>query len=261
MTSAAPELLLSFPVDHVALVTLNRPEARNAVNPAAAEQLEAIVDLTEAREDIWVVVLTGAGGKAFCAGADLKEISKGNLPLLMRDRGGFAGFVNAARTKPWIAAVEGAAMAGGCEIALACDMIVASEISTFALPEVKRGLVAAAGGLYRLPRAIPRSVALEMILTGGAVSAATLTGFGLVNHIVPAGEASTRALELASAICANAPLAVRESLAIARHATAIDETGLQAESDAAQDRLAQTEDFREGPLAFVEKRAPHWTGR
>ena len=247
--------------DHLALVTINRPEARNAVNRAVARALESAVDDLEQDPDIWAVVLTGAGGQVFSAGADLKEVARGNLRELITERYGFAGFVHAQRSKPWIAAVDGLALAGGCEMALACDMIVASENGAFGLPEVTRGLIAAAGGLYRLPRAIPKAVALELILTADRLPAARAAEFGMVNRLVPAGQVVPAALALAKSIAVNAPLAVRESLAVARLAADLDDRALRERSDAAQERLMRTEDFAEGPRAFAEKRPPVWKGR
>lgn len=140
---------------HIAIVTINRPDAANAVTPEVAQQLEAAVRSSEADDDTWVVLLTGAGDRCFCAGADLKEVAAGRADALRTDRGGFAGFVYAERSKPWIAAVNGAAFGGGCEIVLACDMVVAAEHARLALPEVLRGLIAGAGGLFRLPRSLP----------------------------------------------------------------------------------------------------------
>lgn len=247
--------------EHLALVSIDRPEARNAVNGAVAMGLDYAVATTEADPDIWAVVLTGAGGKVFCAGADLKEVSRGNIESLSTLAGGFAGFVQARRTKPWIAAVEGLALAGGFEIALACDLIVASEDGAFGLPEVKRGLVAAAGGVYRLPRAIPRSIAIELIITGERLSATRAVQLGLVNCLAATGTAVEHALRLAATICENAPLAVRESLCIAKLAADLHDASLQELSNAAQRRLSMTEDFVEGPLAFIEKRRPKWKGR
>ena len=252
---------ISYHGEHVSLVTIDRPEARNAVNAAVAAGLDQAIAETEAHPDVWAVVLNGAGGRAFSAGADLGEVSRGKLSALWTPRGGFAGFVHARRTKPWIAAVEGLALAGGCEIALACDMIVASEGAAFGLPEVTRGLVASAGGLYRLARAIPRAIAMEMIVTGQRLPAARAAALGLVNELAPDGRAVERALVLANSIVANAPLAVRESLAIARAAADFDDATLRAMSEAAQDRLKKTEDFVEGPLAFIEKRNPQWKCR
>ncbi|MGY2049665.1 enoyl-CoA hydratase-related protein [Methylobacterium sp. JK268] len=247
--------------EHVAIVTLNRPRARNAVDPALARGLAAALAWTEAEAAIRAVVLAGSPCGAFCAGADLKVVAAGGADSLWLPEAGFAGFVHAARAKPWIAAVDGLALAGGCEIALACDLIVAGEGSGFGLPEVRRGLIAAAGGLVRLPRALPRAVALEVILTGHPLDAGRAHALGLVNRLVPAGRAREEAVTLAEVIAANAPLAVRESLAVARFAADADEADLRAASAAARARIQESEDYREGPRAFVEKRPPRWTGR
>ncbi|MDH4071834.1 MAG: enoyl-CoA hydratase-related protein [Gammaproteobacteria bacterium] len=261
MNESAAPVSLESPEPYVALVTLRRPEARNAVNGAVAQALDRIVKATEADDDVRVVVLTGAGGQAFCAGADLKEVSQGRLNDLMTHDGGFGGFVRAKRDKPWIAAVDGFALAGGCEIALACDMIVASDDAAFGLPEVTRGLIAAAGGLFRLPRALPRALALELIATGGRLPAASALAFGLVNRVCPKARTLPEAIALAAAISGNAPIAVRESLAVARRAYDLDDETLARLSDEAQARVMLTADFREGPVAFIEKRAPRWLGR
>lgn len=247
---------------HVALVTLNRPQARNAVNAALAAALQAIVDDTEADADIRAVVLTGAdAGGVFCAGADLKEVAAGGANALFTTRGGFAGFVDAPRSKPWIAAVNGKALAGGCEIVLACDMVVASDAAAFGLPEVTRGLIAAAGGLYRLPRVLPRPLALELILTADTLPAADALRLGWLNRVVPAALVVDEALALARRITRNAPVAVCESLRIARQAADLDEAQLRELSLQARQRVQATEDYREGPRAFIEKRPPRWSGR
>jgi len=248
---------------HVALVTIDRPEARNAVNGDVAAGLEAAVDATEADDDIRAVVLTGAGREAFCAGADLKEVSAGRGIALRTERGGFAGFVYRERSKPWIAAVNGKALAGGTELVLACDLVVAVRQAAFGLPEVLRGLIAAAGGLYRLPRAIPPNIALELILTAGQLDAERAHGFGLVNRLVDDVDALREAaLALAAEIARNAPVAVRQSLRVARQANSgLDEAALRALTRDAFERVAASEDFKEGPRAFIEKRAPHWSGR
>lgn len=248
--------------DHLAVVTLTRPEARNAVSPEVAQGLEAAVDATEADADIWVVVLTGTGAEAFCAGADLKAVSAGRGAGLRTERGGFGGFVHRARSKPWIAAVNGAAFAGGCELALACDLIVAAPQARFALPEVKRGLIASAGGLYRLPRALPPVVAREMILTGDPIDAARAHALGMVNALAPTAEALLdTARALAARVTANAPIAVRESLVVARQAFDLDDAALARLSGECQERNMASEDFKEGPRAFIEKRAPRWQNR
>ena len=247
--------------DHVALVTLNRPEARNAVNGDVAQGLEAAIDATEADDDVWLVILTGSGSAAFCAGADLKAVSSGQGQALRTERGGFAGFVHATRRKPWIAAINGPALAGGCEIALACELRVAVPTARFGLPEVKRGLVASAGGLYRLPRALPQALALEMILTGEPISAERALQAGLVNALAEADGLLAAAQALAARITVNAPVAVRESLKVAKQALDLDDAGLRALSGQAQLAVMASEDYQEGPLAFIEKRAPRWTGR
>lgn len=254
-------LKLESPAPHVALVTVSRPEVRNAINAAVAQALERTVEQTESDPDIWVTVLTGAGDQAFSSGADLKEVAAGNLDALWMPKGGFAGLVQAVRHKPWIAAVNGVALAGGCEIALACDLIVASSEAAFGLPEVTRGMIAAAGGVFRLPRALPRALALELIATGERLSAKQALTFGMINRIAEKGQVVAEALALATRIAANAPLAVRESLTIARQAFDMDEATLARLSSEAQDRLRRTVDFQEGPRAFLEKRAPRWQGR
>jgi enoyl-CoA hydratase/carnithine racemase len=263
MNAPAPTSpVLSEPTrEHVVLVTISRPETLNAVNAQVARELERVVATTEADPNVWAVVLTGSGSRAFCTGADLKEVAAGRLTSLWTQAGGFAGFVNAPRSKLWIAAVEGLALAGGFELALACDLIVASEEAAFGLPEVTRGLLAAAGGAYRLMRALPRATALELIATGDRLSAARALSLSLINQLAPKGQAVKVALALAERICRNAPVAVRESLGIARQAYDLDDATLSRLSSEAQTRLMQTEDFAEGPLAFVQKRPPQWRGR
>jgi enoyl-CoA hydratase len=257
-----PEVVLFERVgEHIAVVTLNRPEKRHAVNGAVARRLDSIVKETERDPDIWVVVLTSSGGPTFCAGADLAEVSAGRAAELSTPDGGFGGFVESVRQKPWIVAVRGSALGGGLEFSLACDLRVIAESTVMGLPEVKRGLIAGAGGIYRLPRQIPRAIALEIIALGEPIAAARAYALGLVNAVVPEEKVLETALDFARKICANAPLAVRESLKIAR---AADETP-ERESIAAMRKtvefLVTTEDFKEGPRAFVEKRAPRWSGR
>lgn len=261
METFVSDILVEKPLPYIAQITINRPDARNAINGAVARALEQAVIDTEADDDIRCVVLTGAGDRAFCAGADLKEIAAGRIGDLVTRAGGFAGFVRAARQKPWIAAVNGVALAGGTEIVLACDMSVVSDDAKFGLPEVKRGLAALASGLYRLPRGLPRAIALELIATGEPITADRALGFGLVNRVVPKSEVVTQALALAELIAANAPIAVRESLVIARDAFNRPEDQLEAAAAAMGKRLALTDDYQEGPRAFIEKRAPRWTGK
>ncbi len=245
----------------VAVLTIDRPEARNAVNGDVAQGMEAAIDQMEADEEVWIGVLTG-NGPVFCAGADLKAISMGQAADLQTARGGFGGIVTRQRTKPIIAAVDGPALAGGTEIVLACDLVVASTEARFGIPEVKRSLVAAAGGLFRLPRKLPFNVAMELALTGDPISAERAHHFGLVNRLAEPGSALDAAVELAEAICVNAPLAVRESRRLVLESITVtdDEEGVR-QSGAAMMGLASTEDFAEGPMAFIEKRDPVWKGR
>ena len=245
--------------DRIAIITLNRPEARNAVSQQLAEDLEAAIDRLEADDALWIGILCG-NGPAFCAGADLKAIASGEARLTTK-RGGFAGLVRRVRTKPLIAAVEGPAVAGGTEIVLSCDLVVASTTARFGLPEVKRSLVANAGGLFRLPRALPINLAMEMALTGDDLDAEVAHRHGLVNRLVQPGYALAAAVELAEAVNANAPLAVRASRRVVLAARLLeDDEAFEVAANATRE-VFRTEDFREGPRAFVEKRSPIWTGR
>lgn len=249
---------------HVAVITIKRPEARNAVNTAVAQGIEAAVDELEEDPDAWVGIITGGQtdkGWIFCAGADLKQIATDPAGI-STTRGGFAGFAQRERTKPVIAAVDGPALAGGTEIVLAADMVVASETAVFGIPEVKRNLVAAGGGLFRLPRKIPRNIAMELALTGRLdFPAERAHHFGLVNHLAPEGQALPRAKELAAQICQAAPLAVAESRRIVVEATdQPDEVGWKMSGEGIM-KMFGTEDFTEGLTAFAEKREPVWKGR
>lgn len=246
----------------VRILTINRPDQRNAISPEVSAELDAAISDFEKAEDVWVGIITGAGDKAFSAGADLKAIAAGRMQEIWTAEGGFAGITKRTRTKPMIAAVNGDALAGGCEIVLACDLIVAAEHARFGLPEVRRSLIAAAGGLFRLPRRLPLSVAMEMILTGLPISARRAYELGLVNRVVPADQVMPAALELAAAIVECAPIAVRESRRVVVESLLASEEDrgweLSARATAA---VVSTEDFLEGPRAFVEKREPQWKGR
>jgi enoyl-CoA hydratase len=244
----------------VAVLTINRPEARNAVNGDVAAGMEAGIDRLEADDEVWVGIVTGAG-TVFSAGADLKAIASGSAAALQTEKGGFAGIAKRDRTKPIIAAVDGPALAGGCEIVLSCDLVVASSNARFGIPEVKRSLVAAAGGLFRLPRALPRNVAMELALTGDPIDAQRAYDLGLVNQLVEPGQALDAALALAERICVNAPLAVRHSRNVVRDAVMADDETAWKLTNKAMAIVMSSEDFAEGPRAFIEKREPQWKGR
>lgn len=249
---------------NVGVITINRPDARNAVNTAVAQGIEKALDAIEADDEVWVGILTGARtekGYIFCAGADLKQMSTDPGGMSTK-RGGFGGLVTRERTKPLIAAVDGPALAGGTELALSCDLLVASRTAVFGIPEVKRNLVAGAGGLFRLPRKLPRNIAMELALTGRLdFPAERAYHFGWVNVLCEEGEAIAAAKKLAAQICENAPLAVRESRRIMLAATdQPDEVGWKLSGEGML-KMFQAEDFKEGLAAFVEKRAPRWKGR
>lgn len=240
------------------LITLNRPEVRNAVNMALAQQLADALDLLDADGDLSVGVLAGAG-KGFCAGMDLKAFAAGERPSV--GERGFAGIVRRGPVKPLIAAIEGFAVAGGLEIALACDLIVAAEGTRLGIPEVKRSLVAAGGALLRLPRRIPYHVAMELALTGEPILAERAAALGLVNRVVPAGTTVAAALALADEVASGAPLALVASKRILQQQW--DWPGDEAfERQAAiSEPVFGSEDAHEGAVAFAEKRPPIWRGR
>jgi len=249
----------------IGIITLNRPEARNAVNGDVASGVEAALDAIEADDDIWVGIVTantaGQEKPVFCAGADLKAINSGNAGGLSTKRGGFAGIAYRERRKPIIVAVDGLATAGGCEIVLSCDLVVASNRSSFGLAEVKRNLIAGAGGLFRLPRAIGRSAALEIILTGEPLAAQRAYELGLVNHVVTPDQVMPKALEIAERICAAAPLAVWASRKGVLASAYEDDETLINMTNAEFGAIMASEDTKEGLNAFIEKRLPSWKAR
>ena len=249
----------------IGIITLNRPEARNAVNGDVASGVEAALDAIEADDDIWVGIVTantaGQEKPVFCAGADLKAINSGNAGGLSTKRGGFAGIAYRERRKPVIVAVDGLATAGGCEIVLSCDLVVASNRSSFGLAEVKRNLIAGAGGLFRLPRAIGRSAALEIILTGEPLVAQRAYELGLVNHVVAPDQVMPKALEIAERICAAAPLAVWASRKVVLASAYEDDETLINMTNAEFGAIMASEDTKEGLNAFIEKRLPNWKAR
>ena len=248
----------------VAVITLNRPEARNAVNGDVARGMEAALDQLEADPEVWIAVLRanseGQAKPVFCAGADLKAINAGQAGDLNTKRGGFAGFVYRERVKPVIVAVDGLATAGGCEIVLGCDLVVASTQASFGLAEVKRNLIAGAGGLFRLPRAIGQAAAMEAILTGEPFTAQRAYDLGLVSRLVEPGEAFNEAMKLAAQITAAAPLAVYASRKVVLAAAYEDDETLKQLTNSEFAKVIASADTKEGLTAFIEKRAPNWKG-
>ena len=243
--------------DGIAVITINRPRAKNAVNAAVASQVAEALDDLDARKDLSVGIITGAGG-TFCAGMDLKAFMKGEVPTI--EGRGFGGFAEAPPKKPLIAAVEGYALAGGFEAVLACDLVVAAEDAQFGIPEVKRGLVAGAGGLLRLQHRIPRNIATEFALTGDFVGARRMADLGLVNQVVSSGGALEGAKELASRITPNGPLAVRVSKEIMTKADDWSTVEMWDKQNELAGPVFVSHDAMEGAAAFAEKRTPNWKG-
>ncbi|GLW96368.1 crotonase/enoyl-CoA hydratase family protein [Microtetraspora sp. NBRC 16547] len=241
----------------VAVVTINRPQARNAINGPVARGIAAAMDELDERKDVSAIVLTGAGG-TFCAGMDLKGFLSGDMPVV--EGRGFGGLTENPPKKPLVAAVEGYALAGGFELVLSCDVVVASEEAKFGLPEPKRGLVAAAGGIMRLPRRIPYHVAMEIALTGDHYPTARLYELGLVNRVTPAGGALAGALELARTIAANAPLALAATKRVVVESADWSRDEMFAKQGEIVNPVFSSADAMEGAAAFAEKRAPNWTG-
>jgi enoyl-CoA hydratase len=241
----------------VLVVTIDRPERRNAIDAATAAGLAEAMAVLDDRDELSVGIVTGAAG-TFCAGMDLKAFLDGERPVI--EGKGFAGLVEAPPLKPLIAAVEGYALAGGCEIVLACDLVVAAEDARFGLPEVKRWLTAAVGGLVRLPRLIPQHLAMEIALTGDLVPAPRMAAAGLVNVITAPGEALSAALALANKIAGNAPLAVRASKQVITQSRDWSGRELFERQRAITSQVNASEDAREGARAFTERRAPRWSG-
>ncbi|WP_232065484.1 crotonase/enoyl-CoA hydratase family protein [Mycobacterium shinjukuense] len=247
------------------VITINRPEARNAVNRAVSIAVGDALDQAQHDPDVRAVVITGAGDRSFCAGVDLKALARReNVYHPDHPDWGFAGYVHHFVDKPTIAAVNGTALGGGTELALASDLVVADERASFGLPEVKRGLIAAAGGVFRIMNQLPRKVAMELLLTGEPLTASDAYGWGLINQVVKDGSVLDAALALAARVTVNAPLSVQASK---RVAYGVDD-GVITDEEAGWERtlremrsLIRSEDAKEGPLAFAEKREPVWKGR
>jgi enoyl-CoA hydratase/carnithine racemase len=240
---------------HTLVVRMARPEKKNALNGAMTAGIDAAMNELEDNPELWCGVLTGTD-TVFSAGADLAE-----GPGEPTERGGIVGLINRKRAKPLIAAVEGLALGGGLELVLCCDLVVASSTAMFGLPEVKRGLMPDFGGAFRIARFLPANVARELLITGTNLSAERAERLGFVNALVEPGSALSGALALADRICGNAPLAVREALAVFNAEVNGDESQIWRRSHEAHSRLLRTEDLKEGLGAFYEKRSPRWTGR
>jgi enoyl-CoA hydratase len=239
----------------VLVVTIEREAKRNAINAEVAAGIDAALNRLEDDPELRVGVLTG-GPRMFCAGTDLAQTAGPPTP-----RGGEYGVIRRTRTKPLIAAVEGFALGGGMEVVLACDLVVASRTSRFGLPEIQKALVPTCGGMFRTARALPLNIAHEMVFTGEPLGAERAYAVGFVNHLTDEGGALDGALELAARICANGPLALRQTKAVIAAVTAADDVAAWALSDAATAVISKSEDAREGRDAFLERRAPVWRGR
>ncbi|MFJ4819781.1 crotonase/enoyl-CoA hydratase family protein [Streptomyces sp. NPDC088801] len=258
MSTPTPPVVRTERIGPTLLITLDRPEARNAVNAATATALAAALDALEADPTLRAGVLTGEGG-TFSAGMDLKAALRGESPEI--EGRGFGGLTEARPDKPLIAAVEGFAMGGGFELALACDLIVAAEDSRFGLPEVKRGLIAAGGGVIRLPQRVPHHLAMELLLTGEPVDGRRAGELGLANRVTARGQAVAEALRLAERVAENAPLALTAVKRVVRAADGASEEEAFAFQRGEMKTLTASDDVREGMTAFAERRPARWNGR
>jgi enoyl-CoA hydratase len=258
ITDVATDLVITDRSDGILTITINRPAQKNAVSRAVAVQLAAALDELDADPTLSVGVLTGAGG-TFSAGMDLKAFAKGETPILHGR--GFGGITQAVVRKPLVAAVEGWALGGGFEMALACDLIVAASDAKFGLTEVKRGLIAGEGGVIRLPQRLPYHVAMKVLLTGEPITAVEAHRYGLLSQMTATGDALAVAQDLAQRIAVNAPLALARVKQVVRDTQALNDTEAFRRQAADAQGLLDTEDAHEGALAFAEKRAPVWRGR
>ena len=265
MTGSPDPVVLVERRGRVALITINRPESRNAVTGAVSTAVGNALEAANSEDGIWAVVITGAGGSSFCAGADLKALSRGeNVLHEEHPEWSFAGYAGHFIDKPTIAAVNGVALGGGCELALASDLVIACESASFGLPEVKRGLLAGAGGKFRLLDQLPQKVALELLFTGESITAQQALNWGLVNQVVPDGTAVEAALRLAELIAVNAPLSIQATKRVAygvERGIIVSEEPKWDLSSREFTALLESEGAKEGPRAFAEKRLPIWTAR
>lgn len=263
-TEVAEPTVLMRREGHVAIITMNRPHVMNAVNADMSVAMEECIDELVGDPDLRVAVITGAG-RAFSAGADLKEVAAGRALQAPHQRErGWGGFMRRMVDKPLIAAVNGHALGGGTEMMLACDLAVAGESAKLGLPEVRRGIIAAGGGLLRLPRRLPQAVAMQIALTGEPITAATALQWGLVNRVVPDDRVLVGAVELATTVADNAPLAVQASKRIIQRGYALGsdwDADAWAASDGEIRAIMRSDDAKEGPRAFAQKRLPQWSGR
>ncbi len=244
--------------DGIMVITINRPEAKNAIDKATAESVAAAIDKLDSDDTIHAAVITGAGG-GFCSGMDLKAFLRGELPVV--EGRGFAGVTEAKIAKPLIAAVEGFALAGGFELMISCDLVVVAENAKLGIPEVKRGLVAAGGGLLKMPRQMPKRLAMELALTGDLLEPQRALDVGLVNRICEPGQALNKAIELAKTIQKNSPLAVKLSKEVINSATDWTSDEMMAKQFEIVAPIFTSQDAKEGAAAFAEKRKPKWTGK
>lgn len=253
-------VLFELITPHIALVTLNRPDKKNAINGDITQGLANAINTVESNSSIRVAILN-ANGSVFCAGVDLSEVAAGRGKACITETGGFAGFVKEPRTKPWIATIDGAALGGGFELMLSCEMAVISLTSQLGLPEVKRGLLAAAGGAFRIGKSLPRAIANEIVATGRNIGAEEALNYGLVNRVTEPGKALESAIELAADIAKNAPLSVVNSLKLTKAAQESSEETLWNMTNQSIAMVMQSEDSKEGTRAFLEKREPQWQGK
>lgn len=254
------EVISELREDGILILTINRPEKRNALNGATSAKMEEILNMASKDNAVRVIIVTGSGEKAFCAGEDLSELAEIGECQTVTEHG-FGGLTNRLCPKPIVCAVNGTAVGGGMEIAVACDLIVSVKEARFGLPEVKVGLIASTGGLVRMARELPRKIAMELCLTGKLIYAEEAKEIGIVNYVVEREELMNKAIELAEQIAANAPISLQITKEILHAAPSMSLEDAMRLSDNSYKYIEKTEDGIEGPLAFMEKRKPNWKGK